>query len=167
MSQERMGGGDVVKFAAYLERKAIRDAERKLNPKQEAPRAEIPPLEGKQLLDEARVIVARFPSIRLLAQDIDRQRRKLAEKIVDLERRKRAEIPCTDNLERARADYLNEYKQATQLEEKKLEGVIKNMFAGYNEEQTVFLNSKYVAYARAYLEMVDSKHKLPDMEKRV
>ena len=111
-----------------------------------------PPLTGVEALNQARVIVARFSSIKSLAKDIDRQQKKLGQ------------IPGADNLERARADYLNELRQSRQLKTDKLEDVIKNMFAGYNEEQTVFLNSKYVAYARAYLEMVDSKHKLPDME---
>ena len=111
-----------------------------------------PPLTGLEALNQARVIAARFSSFKSLAEDIDRQQKKLGQ------------IPGTDNLERARADYLKEFNKATQLETDTLEGVIKNMFAGYNEEQTIFLNSVYVAYARAYLEMVDSKHKLPDME---
>ncbi len=148
MSQEKIGGGDVIKFADYLERKAARDAK----PKPGAQQVEIPPLTDGEVLNQARVIAARFSSIKSLAKDIDRQQNKLGQ------------IPNADNLERARADYLNELRQARQLETDKLEGVIKNMFAGYSEEQTVFLNSKYVAYARAYLEMVDSKHKLPDME---
>src|SRR3989338_68123 len=126
MSQEKIGGGDVIKFADYLERKAARDAK----PKPGAQQVEIPPLTDGEVLNQARVIAARFSSIKSLAKDIDRQQNKLGQ------------IPNAD----------------------KLEGVIKNMFAGYSEEQTVFLNSKYVAYARAYLEMVDSKHKLPDME---
>ncbi len=67
-------------------------------------------------------------------------------------------------MERARADYLKEYDVASHLDENQLATVVRNMFTGYRYEQTVFLNSKYVAYARAYLERVDQNHRLPDME---
>lgn len=113
---------------------------------------DIEPLNQKGALNQARVIAARFSSIRLLAADIDRQQIELGQ------------IPDTGNYERAHADYLKELEQARQLETDELEVALKIMFAGYNEEQTVFLNSKYVAYARAYLEKVDKTHKLPNME---
>ncbi len=58
MSQEGIGGGDVIKFADYLERKAAREAKKKLEPRKESQRTETPPLTVEQVLKEARILAA-------------------------------------------------------------------------------------------------------------
>ncbi|MDO8552132.1 MAG: hypothetical protein Q7S01_01225 [bacterium] len=160
MSKENGEGGNVVNLKRRLEQLK---ATRSLRPTADAQQQEtIPPLTDKEVLQKAREIVERFPGIASLAKDLDSQEIALGR------------IPSERNVELARAGYEEELGRARERAEvnvrnkpesplqNRLQEDVRIMFAGYEWTQPVFFNTKYAAYARAYLEKFDPKFKLPD-----
>ena len=109
-------------------------------------------LTESELNTMARNIVTLFPSIESLAKDIDRQSGGMGT------------TATVNNIGRAGIDYWRELHNAKTLQKSKLVDDVRMMFKGYNPFQTKILNTKYVAYARAYLEKFDPDYPLPNMK---